>query len=64
MRILSILPFQTVNTLTSVCPQIGLNITQICLAKECSEDEVSETGSHISLISLSSYPLMVWQVSA
>uniref|UniRef100_A0A671WK36 formate--tetrahydrofolate ligase n=1 Tax=Sparus aurata TaxID=8175 RepID=A0A671WK36_SPAAU len=42
MRILSILPFQTVNTLTSVCPQIGLNITQICLAKECSEDEVKE----------------------
>uniref|UniRef100_A0A671WN14 formate--tetrahydrofolate ligase n=1 Tax=Sparus aurata TaxID=8175 RepID=A0A671WN14_SPAAU len=42
MRILSILPFQTVNTLTSVCPQIGLNITQICLAKECSEDEIVE----------------------
>uniref|UniRef100_A0A671WMK5 formate--tetrahydrofolate ligase n=1 Tax=Sparus aurata TaxID=8175 RepID=A0A671WMK5_SPAAU len=42
VSILSILPFQTVNTLTSVCPQIGLNITQICLAKECSEDEIVE----------------------
>uniref|UniRef100_A0A8C4DXJ9 formate--tetrahydrofolate ligase n=1 Tax=Dicentrarchus labrax TaxID=13489 RepID=A0A8C4DXJ9_DICLA len=31
----------------SLYAQIGLNITQICLAKECSEDEVSEIDSHI-----------------
>lgn len=56
MRILPILPFQTTHTLMSVCPQIGLNITQICLAKECHEDEVSETGSNISLVTFPSAP--------
>lgn len=34
--------FQTFSL--SICPQIGLNVTQICLSKECSEDEVSETN--------------------
>uniref|UniRef100_A0A669F361 formate--tetrahydrofolate ligase n=1 Tax=Oreochromis niloticus TaxID=8128 RepID=A0A669F361_ORENI len=28
--------------LLSPCPQIGLNITQICLAKECNEDDIVE----------------------
>uniref|UniRef100_A0A4W6CN02 formate--tetrahydrofolate ligase n=1 Tax=Lates calcarifer TaxID=8187 RepID=A0A4W6CN02_LATCA len=34
--------FKQLTISLSICPQIGLNITQICLAKECSEDEIVE----------------------
>lgn len=33
--------FKLVTFSLCACPQIGLNIAQICLAKECSENEVS-----------------------
>lgn len=34
--------------LLSPRPQIGLNITQICLVKECSEDDVSRCDSQVN----------------
>lgn len=41
---------------STICPQVGLNITQICLANGCSEDEVSHSDSFVQFISLSSHP--------